>query len=630
MKIALALQLLSNMGTRYVSYRVKHEFEKRSGILKKRHPVNPPLKSFITRDEWKKTSPLFAIPERELLTFQKHKKSSLKSKFEKITNGEICFFSHEWKKLGLDYDWITNPDSGYQYDISKHWSEISDLNPANGDIKYVWEKSRFSYLLTIIRYDYHFEEDHADLVFSEIESWIDANPVNQGPNWRCSQEISLRVFNWCYALSFYKNAPALTDERWGKIQHVLYWSLHHVYHHIDFSRIAVRNNHAITETLALALSELLFPFIPDTKKWTKKGRKWFEKEIAYQIYDDGTFLQFSMNYHRVVIQLLSLGISITERHQQPFSKIVYDRAYQSLDFLYQCTQEENGFLPNYGANDGAWFFPLSETEYRDYRPQLNTLHSILTQKKRYENENVIEDSYWLSVAAAPQTKNVLPALKKKYGPTSYPSGGYYILRTHDSFSFIRCGRYKDRPSHADNLHLDIWIKGENVMRDSGTYKYNTEKKYLDYFTGSSSHNTVVIQDQSQMLKGSRFIWFYWSQALYGRWKELEDGYEFEGSISAFRFLNPKIVHNRKVTINKKQLEWMIEDQVQNADGLLKKQIWHLDEFPWEWNCIVDNTSKVKGDQSPSYNSSFYGQKTKGKALAFMFDQKINTIFKYKL
>ena len=75
---------------------------------------------------------------------------------------------------------------------------------------------------------------------------------------------------------------------------------------------------------------------------------------------------------------------------------------------------------------------------------------------------------------------------------------------------------------------------------------------------------------------------------------------------------------------------MIEDQVQNADGLLKKQIWHLDEFPWEWNCIVDNTSKVKGDQSPSYNSSFYGQKTKGKALAFTFDQKINTIFKYKL
>lgn len=143
MKIALALQLLSNMGTRYVSYRVKHEFEKRSGILKKRHPVNPPLKSFITRDEWKKNSPLFAIPERELLTFQKHKTSSLKSKFEKITNGEICFFSHEWKKLGLDYDWITNPDSGYQYDISKHWSEISDLNPVNGDIKYVWEKSRF-------------------------------------------------------------------------------------------------------------------------------------------------------------------------------------------------------------------------------------------------------------------------------------------------------------------------------------------------------------------------------------------------------------------------------------------------------------------------------------------------------
>lgn len=28
-----------------------------------------------------------------------------------------------------------------------------------------------------------------------------------------------------------------------------------------------------------------------------KRKNWFEKEISYQIYEDGTHLQFSMNYH---------------------------------------------------------------------------------------------------------------------------------------------------------------------------------------------------------------------------------------------------------------------------------------------------------------------------------------------
>ena len=366
-----AVHIIKNMGLRYTLYRVQHELEKKAGVLKRRHPIDPPVKKFVSLEQFRRNSPRFVIHEREKIAFEKHPNADLKNRAERIIRGEVPFFSSEWKDLGKDYDWITNPDNGYRYDINKHWSEIADFSSATGDIKYAWEKSRFTLLLTIIRNDYHHDEDHSGFVFDEIAHWIDANPVNRGPNWRCSQEISLRILNWCFALQFYKHSAALTEERWDKIQHVIYWSLHHVYHHIDFSRIAVRNNHAITETLFLTLSHMLFPFIPETKKWSEKGRKWFEQEIANQIYEDGTFLQFSMNYHRVVIQLLTLGISLTEMQGKPFSEGVYKKAHKSLNFLYQCAQDETAHLPNYGANDGAWFFPLSDTDYRDFRPQLN-------------------------------------------------------------------------------------------------------------------------------------------------------------------------------------------------------------------------------------------------------------------
>ena len=81
-----------------------------------------------------------------------------------------------------------------------------------------------------------------------------------------------------------------------------------------------------------------------------------------------------MNYHRVVIQLLTWGIALAQRNGECFSEHVYQRAYQSVNFLYQCQELSNGYLPNYGSNDGALFFKLNDSDYRDYRPQLDALH----------------------------------------------------------------------------------------------------------------------------------------------------------------------------------------------------------------------------------------------------------------
>jgi hypothetical protein len=610
------------MGLRYTLYRVKHTIEIKLGLLKKRHPMNPSVKKYISLEDWKNSVTTFVIDARENIQLEKNPTTELKENATKILKGEICFFSSEWKNLGSDYNWIKNPETDYTYDNSKHWSEINDFNPLNGDIKYVWEKSRFSYLLTIMRYDYHFNEDHSAFVFAEIESWIDANPINQGPNWKCSQEISLRIFNWMYLLTFYKKVNTLKEPLWDKIQNVIYWSIHHVYHHINFSRIAVRNNHAITETLALAVSEMLFPFIPETKKWAKKGRNWLEQEIDYQVYEDGTFLQFSMNYNRVLVQLLSLGIAITEKNNQPFSKNFYSKAYKTLNFLFQFMQKENGFLPNYGANDGALFFPLSDTKYRDYRPQINTLHQILTGENLFENKEIQEDSFWLNNNRS--SKQHFNILVQEKGTIAFNKGGYYICRTDHSFTFVRCGNHKNRPSHADNLHMDVWVNGKNLLRDSGTYKYNTDKEIVDYFAGTNGHNTVSVDSQSQMSKGSRFIWFYWTQSRAAIWTEVNDYFIFNGSISAFRFLNNKAVHNRTIKIAKNCNQWIVKDEVLHLDNYTKKQLWHFDDATISFSSLDNNFI----DQI-SFDSSYYGQKKVGRAIAITFDKEIDTKIEYK-
>jgi len=604
------------MGMRYTAYRISHVIDQKTGFLKKRHPVSPPIKSLISKEQWQQQTPKFIFDGRQTIVDAKNPTLILQNKAEKIFAGEIQFFNFEWKHLGIDYNWFKNPETNYTYP-KLHWSQIQDFNPANGDIKYVWEKSRFSWLLHILRYDYHFGKDSSEFVFNQIEDWIDKNPINIGPNWKCSQEISLRTFNWLYALYFYKNSSHLTETLWQKIQQTIYWQLHHVYHHINFSRIAVRNNHAITETLCLALSEIIFPYIPETKKWSKDGRKWFEQEIDYQIYQDGAYIQNSMNYHRVLIQLLSLGFQVSEGSKKYFSKNVYDKAYKTLNFLYQFIQPENGHLPNYGNNDGALFFPLADTDYRDYRPQLNTLHKILTGKDIFENT----EDFSLSV----QPKHQFERLQLQQSAINFESSGYYIFRSKEIFIFIRCASFKDRPAQADNLHLDVWYKGQNVIRDSGTYKYNDQNNLSEYFFGTQSHNTVSLNKEHQMLKGGRFIWYYWTKALSVSTKVESEKYTFKGKISAFKQLGNNIFHEREIEFNNNLLT--ITDQMINNKNLIAKQLWHIDPNAQIEITAFEENNPVEKQGIDSFYSSYYGQKEQQNGFSFSFKSKIKTIIK---
>lgn len=571
-KIRLALQLLGNMGFRYTAFRVLFELQKKSGVFKKRFPVHPAMKEFISLQEWKAKT-VFLIQEQA--TWKNYPFAVDQSKTEKMRQGIFeCFSSIEYN-LGVTYNWITNPDTGFQYDIQKHWSEINDYDSTSGDIKFVWEKSRFSFLYALIREDIAHGTDNAEFVFSEIQSWLKANPINQGPNYKCSQETSLRIINWTFALHFYRNSSHLTETLFQEIMHSIYWQIKHVRSNIHFSRIAVRNNHAVSETLMLYIGGLIYPFFPESAEWKRKGKKWFEQEIAYQVYPDGTFLQFSMNYHRVLIQLFNLAFLVADKHGEKFSGLVYERAYKSLNFLFQCQAQQNGYLPNYGANDGALFFPLTNCEYRDYRPSLNTLHLLLTGQHLYEQGPWYEESRFYGIQ---NQVAAFPVLQQQQGWITFNDGGYYLLRENASFTFIRCGQQKDRPSQADNHHLDIWVNGENILPDGGTYKYNTDTKWLKYFMGTESHNTIMLDDQDQMLKGGRFIWYYWTRKIASTTGEDTESYHFTGRICSFRHLGKRIVHTRNIIKSKGENKWRIIDQVQHKliDRTIR-QLFHVNQ-----------------------------------------------------
>jgi hypothetical protein len=507
---------------------------------------------------------------KEQLTVPVLKDPDLKKAGERILNGEIYFFNNQWIWLGQNYNWVTNPKTGHNYEITRHWSEINDMDKAAGDIKYVWEKSRFSYLLTIIRYDYHFSKDCFQFVRDEILSWINSNPVNQGPNWVCSQEISIRLMDWFFALHYYKKHPDLTSTSFEIILQSIYNQIEHIYTNIKFSLKTVRNNHALTESLLLYLAGHLFPFFKDSNKWKVKGKYWFQQEIDYQICDDGSYIQFSMNYHRIAVQLLTLAILFSESVRDSFDELVYDKAKKSLNFLYQFHSSDCGSLPNYGHNDGALFFPLNNMAFSDFRPQLNALHYALFKKHVFKDQKIREDVYWLCAAPADGRVD-----KPLIHINKFDRGGYYLFRNQETSTFVRCGSHRDRPGQADNLHLHISLNGKTLLRDAGTYQYNADPEDVNYFFGTKSHNTVMLGNADQMKKAGRFIWLYWSQSERAELNEDKEWIIFEGRIKAFRHMGNNIAHHRIVRKKKGRYYWEVEDKIINRPNHLEmRQIWH--------------------------------------------------------
>ena len=571
--------------------------------------------------EWREGGCGWFFDNRESLQLSKVKSPELKDKMGHILDGDVLFFSKTWKPLGLDYDWVTNPETGYRYDARQHWTKVNDFSREAGDIKFVWEKSRFSWLLTVCRYDYHYDEDHAEFAISQILDWIDKNPLNCGPNYKCSQETSIRILNWLFALNFYRKSKALTEVRWDTIITSIYWQSDHVMKNINFSRIAVRNNHAITETLTLYLMGMMFPMMKDANTWKKKGKKWFEEEIAYQIEDDGTFIQDSMNYHRVVIQLLTYAIALADKYSEKFSDFVYEKAYKSLNFLYQCQEPTNGWLPNYGANDGALFFPLSDNDYRDYRPQLDALHKLLTGASLYDE--AYEDAQWIISKENPNRK-LQEKILKQQGQIRFEKSGFYLIREEDTLSFIRCGLFKKNGS-TDQLHLDVWYKGKNVLMDGGSYMYNTDEATVRYFAGTEAHNTVMIGDYDQMQKGMRFIWFYPPTLVSSNLYEKEDEYIFKGEINAFKQIAEGIIVQRLIKKKKGVPEWTVIDTVKGApSSIIIRQLWHTDS-----NLELRSSGERKDIEG--WISYYYGVKHSISQIEFLTNKnRIETTIKISL
>jgi len=386
----------------------------------------------------------------------------------------------------------------------RNWWQIPDFDPAVGDIKTVWEFSRFDWVLACAQHAAKGDESALLRLNEWLADWMRANPPYKGPNWKCGQEASIRVMHLAMAaqlLGQVRNAQTgLLDVVEAHLKRVAPTVLY---------AMAQDNNHGTSEAAALFIggSWLEADGRGIGGRFSRSGRKWLENRARRLIEKDGSFSQYSLNYHRVMLDSFSMVELWRRKLDLPsFSDLFYKRAAAASEWLRCMTQPSSGDGPNLGANDGARLLQLTDTDYRDYRPSVQLASVLFHSARAYAEEGEWNQPvYWLGLEL-PETQ------LHAQSSVQLDDGGYFVLQQASITALLRYPRFRFRPSQADALHLDVWVDGENWLRDAGSFSYNTEQRWLDYFPGTGAHNTVQFDDRDQMPRLSRFLFGAWLKA----------------------------------------------------------------------------------------------------------------------
>ncbi len=490
---------------------------------------------------------------------------------------KALFFGHFQKDIENNPpNWFLNPFSGETLkDISTQWWKIPDFDSSAGDIKLIWEASRMDWVVVFAQRAKTGETRSLTRLNNWISDWLINNPPYFGYNWKCAQEASIRVINIACAAYILEQHKTPSQ---GIIE-LVKMHLKRIAPTLRYS-ISQNNNHGTSEAAALFIggSLLYRSGYNKGKKWMLQGRSLLEERAIKLIEKDGSFSQYSTNYHRLMLDTYSFAeLWRKEFKLEDFSKDLKERLISATLWIHNFVDISSGYVPNIGANDGARLLQLTDSSYKDFRPSVQLAAVLFLNKAAFADTGYHKlHLEWLRIKkpleSISQSKNI-----------QFDNGGYAILEMNKTKVFMRYPRFRFRPSHADALHIDVWRNGECIFCDDGTYSYNSQSESDTIFSSTENHNTIMFDDRNQMMKISRFLFGPWLKTnileninFNDKYVKFKSGYTDSFNTS----------HAREILLKQKSLK--IIDKVsgfQNHASLY----WRLDSGGWN---LLENSKEI--------------------------------------
>ncbi len=495
---------------------------------------------------------------------------------DQLRDGWMLMYGRHYALSGFPPEFNRDPLHDVTWPTPRHWSTYQQFDPRYDDLKCVWEASRFSWAYHLTRGHVRAPAEGLDATWwACLDAWDEQNPYGLTPNWACGQEATFRLFAWLLAAT--RMPAGRTAAQWDRLTQLVWYTGRHIEGNINYAR-SQKNNHAISEAIGMWAIGLLFPELRRAAQWRGKGLRILAAEVGRQVAADGSYVQNSINYHRVMLDDLLWAAALAGSSGTSLPAVVVERARPALAFLLEMIDPDSGQCPNYGMNDGAQVLPLSTCDYTDFRPVAQAAHYWLHGTRCFPAGPWDEKMLWLF---GPESLAAEVTPRRRTPGWSAPQGGYYTFQGARCWGMTRCHAHRDRPGQADMLHLDLWYDGLNLFRDAGSYSYYCDKPLQEYFKSTAAHNTVTVDDEDQMILGPRFLWLRWTRGRVMRAELSRSGRvaDFVGRHDGYTRLKPACRHTRRIV--RIDDSFVVIDHLAGARGHVSTLRWRIGAADWQ-------------------------------------------------
>ena len=521
---------------------------------------------------------------------------------DQILSGRFPVFSLQPAELGFPPRWNQDPKTRVIAPLSFGKSIDYRKESVVGDIKYLWEPSRHAQLVTLAQ-AWHLTHDrkYADGCRILLESWFDQCPYNLGVHWTSSLEHSMRLINWMFTWHLLGgDRSALFEGADGQIFKSrwltsIYQHCHFIAGH--FSKFSSANNHLLGELLGLFVAGWTWPLWAESKRWRERAKLQFEAEALKQNGNDGVNKEQANWYHQEVADMMLLAGLIGRANDDDFSQAYWDRLRGMMQYVASI-MDVNGNVPNFGDADDAVITRLDPSLPNVYRSMLASGAVAFECAALKDKAGAIDDkAVWLFGDEA------IDAFSALHGPKlreplrrSFPDAGYYILGSDfeterevrivadaGPLGYLSIAAH----GHADALSFTLSVGGTELLIDPGTYAYHTQKKWREYFRGTSAHNTVRVDHCDQSVSGGNFLWIKHARSQVLNLHSSSEGNGLVAEHDGYLRLDDPVLHRRELKYERTTRTLSVIDELQCRGEHEIEMFWHLND-----SCSVE----VRGEQ----------------------------------
>jgi hypothetical protein len=506
---------------------------------------------------------------------------ALRAEADHVCAGRVSLFGNRHFDVGAEPEWNRDPDTG----ILAPSVFARDIDVAEralvGDIKHLWELNRHLQLVRLAQAALvSGEPRYLRTLAAQLRGWLAQCPPLTGPNWVSPLELGIRLVNWSLLWQLLGGeASALFGGAEGQRLYAAW--LHSIHAHCAYiarhlSRHSSANNHLIGELAGLFMAAATWPCWPEAKRWRALAAAELEQQAQAQYSRDGVNREQAFAYHVFSAEFLFAAGLAGQAWGQPFSRAYWDGLWRALTFL-RSVRDVGGNVPMVGDADDGMAFRLGPVG-EDRAAQLLALGDAVFKREA----PAAAGARWL-LHLLPGA----PAEARAAGPDTawaFPDGGYLLFGSHwgeprEIKGVLDCGPLGylgiAAHGHADALALTLSVGGEQCLVDPGTYSYWQERKWRDYFRGTSAHNTLRVDGLDQSVGGGRFLWLKKARVAIERMPRSPSGFDFRGSHDGYLRLADPARHVRSVRFDAASASLVVRDELAARRPHLLEQFWHF-------------------------------------------------------